>query len=100
VETSLSCLKLSETAIKADKQKRQLLNWFPLTIIPKQNRLWRLKTKKAQPTAASTAFPPKNTWLALRAAKEKAALAGDNSGFSPFLVSIYNEARTYFQENA
>jgi hypothetical protein len=35
----------------------------------------------------------------LRKAKEKAALSGDNSGFSPFMVSIYNEARTYFQQN-
>ncbi|MCB9820050.1 hypothetical protein H6796_01985 [Candidatus Nomurabacteria bacterium] len=52
-----------------------------------------------QPTAALSAFPPKNIWLALRATKEKAALAGDNSDFSPFLVSIYNEARTYFQQN-
>lgn len=45
-----------------------------------------LKTKKAQPTAAPTAFPPKNIWLLLRKAKEKAALSGDNSDFSPFLV--------------
>jgi hypothetical protein len=45
-----------------------------------------LKSKKAQPTAAPTAFPPKNIWLLLRKAKEKAALSGDNSGFSPFLV--------------
>ncbi len=45
-----------------------------------------LKTKNAQPTAAPTAFPPKNIWLLLRKAKEKAALSGNNSGFSPFLV--------------
>jgi hypothetical protein len=59
-----------------------------------------LKTKKAQPTAAPTAFPPKNIWTALRAAKEKAALSGDISAKSCNLVSIYNEARTYFQQNA
>ena len=58
-----------------------------------------LKTKKAQPTAAPNAFPPKNMWLLLRKTKEKAALSGDNLGFDPFLVSIYNEARTYFEEN-
>ena len=45
-----------------------------------------LKTKKAQPTAAPTAFPPKNIWTALRAAKEKAALSGDNFQFSSVLV--------------
>ena len=47
-----------------------------------------LKSKKAQPTAAPTAFPPKNIWLLLRKAKEKATLSGDNSGFSPFLVRM------------
>ena len=45
-----------------------------------------LKTKKAQPTAAPTAFPPKNIWLALRAAQEKRALSRSISDFSPFLV--------------
>ena len=59
-----------------------------------------LKTKKAQPAAAPNAFPPKNIWLLLRKTKEKAALSGDNLGFNPFMVSIYNEARTYFQQNA
>ncbi len=45
-----------------------------------------LKAKKAQPTAAPTAFPPRNIWTALRAAKEKAALSGDNFQFSSVLV--------------
>ena len=45
-----------------------------------------LKSKKAQPTAAQTVSPPKNIWSALRAAKEKAALAGDNFRKSTFLV--------------
>ena len=45
-----------------------------------------LKTKKAQPTAAQTLSPPKNIWSALRAAKEKAALSGDNFPFSSVLV--------------
>ena len=45
-----------------------------------------LKSKKAQPTAAQTAPPPKNIWLALRAAKEKTAQRAANSDFSPFLV--------------
>ena len=45
-----------------------------------------LKTKKAQPLAAQTISPPKNIWSALRAAKEKAALSGDNFQFSSVLV--------------
>jgi site-specific DNA recombinase len=45
-----------------------------------------LKTKKAQPTAAQNVSPPKNIWSALRAAKEKAALSGDNFQFSSVLV--------------
>jgi predicted DNA-binding protein (UPF0251 family) len=38
-----------------------------------------LKNKKAQPTAApAITSPQKNLWSALRAAKEKIALSGDN----------------------
>ena len=50
-----------------------------------------LKTKQAQPTAAQTAFPPKNIWPVLRAAKEKAAQMGDN--FSESLFLVLNEAK-------
>ena len=57
-----------------------------------------LKTKKAQPTAAQDFSPPKNIWSALRAAKEKAALSGDNFPFSSVMVSFYAFARTYFEE--
>jgi len=64
-----------------------------------KNRQWRLKTKKAQPTAALNAFSPKNIWLALRATKEKAARLGDISENSFLLVDFYNFARTYFQQN-
>ena len=45
-----------------------------------------LKTKQAQPTAAQTAFPSKNIWPALRAAKEKRALSRSTSENCPFLV--------------
>ncbi|OGL32450.1 hypothetical protein A3E76_00140 [Candidatus Saccharibacteria bacterium RIFCSPHIGHO2_12_FULL_44_22] len=63
----------------------------------KQNRLWRLKNKKAQPTAApAIASSQKNLWSALRAAKEKIALSGDNFPFCPNLVDFYNLARTHF----
>ncbi len=49
-----------------------------------------LKTKQAQPKAAHYSFsPPENIWLALRAAKEKAAQMGDNFSESPFLVRSY-----------
>jgi hypothetical protein len=54
------------------------------------------KTKKAQPTAAQTVSPPKNIWLALRAAKEKTALSRRNLPKSSFLVEFYSYARTYF----
>ena len=36
--------------------------------------------------AAQTLSPPKNIWSALRAAKEKAALSGDNFQFSTILA--------------
>jgi len=65
----------------------------------RKNRLWRLKTKKAQPAAAPTvAHPLKNQWTALRAARQLAAkrLKIEKS-FS--LVPLYDEARTYFEEN-
>ena len=46
-----------------------------------------LKSQKAQPTAAPNSFsPPENIWSALRATKEKAALAGDNFQKSPNLA--------------
>ncbi len=48
-----------------------------------------LKSKQAQPTAAHAALsPPENIWLALRAAKEKIALSGDNFAFSPEMVRM------------
>ena len=90
---------MSKTAIKAlEKYKK-----FPVKLVappiipePKQNRLWRLKNKTAQPTAAPAISPPsENLWSALRAAKEKAALTGDNSDFVPILVAFYDYARTY-----
>ena len=63
-----------------------------------QNRQWR---QKVQPTAAQTPIsPPENIWFLLRKIKEKAAHAGDNLQFSTILARFYNEARTYFQQNA
>ena len=56
-----------------------------------------VKTKKAQPTAAQNVSPPKkNQWTALRAARILAAT--QPSGLK--MVELYNEVRTYFQENA
>ena len=56
-----------------------------------------VKTKKAQPTAAQSSFlPPENIWSALRATREKAALAGDQFRKSCFLVQFYDCARTHF----
>ena len=71
------------------------MSWL-LLHFTKQKPLLAVKTKKAQPTAAQNVSPPKNIWLALRAAKEKTAHLRRNSDFSPFLVCLYNEARTYF----
>jgi len=67
------------------------------SIISRKNRLRRLKTKKAQPTAAQNSFlPPENIWLLLRKTKEKAARSGDQFNFLPSLVPLYDEARNYF----
>jgi len=58
------------------------------------------KTKQAQPTAAQSSFlPPENIWFLLRKTKEKAAHSGDQFNFLPSLVSLYDKARTYFEEN-
>ena len=48
--------------------------------------------------APEISSPSENIWFLLRKTKEKIARMGDNSDFSQFLVSIYNEARTYFEE--
>ena len=46
-----------------------------------------VKTKKAQPTAASEISPPsENIWFLLRKTKEKTALMRRNSEFFPILV--------------
>ena len=59
-----------------------------------------LKSKKAQPTAAPEISPPlKNIWFALCATKEKTAQRAAHSDFLPILVSLYDKARTYFEEN-
>jgi hypothetical protein len=41
-------------------------------------------------------LPPENPWSALRATREKAALAGDQFRKSCFLVQFYSCARTHF----
>ena len=60
-----------------------------------------LTTKKArlQPRPSSH-FPPENIWVALRAAKEKAAHADGNSEKSFILAQFYNRARTHFGASA
>jgi len=68
-------------------------------IVSNKNRQWRLKTKKAQPTAAHYSFsPPENPWLALRTAIKNAALSGDQFLESQFMVDFYNQARTHFMQ--
>ena len=64
-----------------------------------QNRPWRLKSKKAQPTAAPAISPPFGIWVLLRKTLEKAAHAGDLSENSCLLVQFYNCARTHFKQN-
>ena len=90
---------MSKTAIKAlEKYKK-----FPVKLVappiipePKQNRLWRLKNKTAQPTAAPAIAPSsENIWFALRAAKKTARMGG-NFPKSSFLVAFYDYARTHF----
>jgi hypothetical protein len=56
-----------------------------------------VKTKKAQPTAAPNVSPPKkNQWTALCAARQLVASQPESCN----MVELYNEVRTYFQENA
>ena len=43
-----------------------------------------------------SALPPPNSWQALRAAREKTAPMGGNSGKNPNLVRFYAEIRTHF----
>ena len=65
-----------------------------------KNRQWRLKNKKAQPTAAPEISPPsKNIWVLLRKTQEKIARMGEVSSKSLVLVELYNQARTYFERN-
>jgi hypothetical protein len=56
------------------------------------------KNQKGAASGCPKCFSPKNIWSALRAAKEKAALSGDNFPFSSVMVSFYAFARTYFEE--
>ena len=44
-----------------------------------------------------SALPPPNSWQALRAAREKTAPMGGNSGKNPNLVRFYAEIRTHFR---
>ena len=86
---------ICHTAQSADLNGKKVLakEIFGLNLI--------LKSQKAQPTAAQNFFsPPENIWYLLRKTKEKAALSGDNLQFSTILAHFYNEARTYFQQNA
>jgi hypothetical protein len=70
------------------------------TLILPEIRLWRT-TKKAQLLPRpSSHFPPENIWVALRAAKEKAAHADGNSEKSFILAQFYNRARTHFGASA
>ena len=43
--------------------------------------------------------PPETAWSALRAANQKAALAGDKMDFFSSLATLYEKSRTYFQRN-
>jgi hypothetical protein len=43
--------------------------------------------------------PQKKSWVLLRKTIEKAALAGDNFRIGSDLVRMYDEARTYFEQN-
>jgi hypothetical protein len=64
------------------------------------NRLGSLTNKNpcALAHGQSQISPLKTPWFALRATKEKTALARRNSDFFPILVSLYDKARTYFEE--
>ena len=58
-----------------------------------------LKSKKAQPTAAPEISPPlKNPWHSLREAKEKSGGKRPKSQNCTVLAQLYDQARTYFQQ--
>jgi hypothetical protein len=42
---------------------------------------------------------PETAWSALRAANQKAALAGDKMDFFSRLATLYEKSRTHFQRN-
>jgi hypothetical protein len=43
--------------------------------------------------------PQKSSWVLLRKTKEKIARLGEISSKDSFLVRMYDEARTYFEQN-
>ena len=66
------------------------------TTPPLVNRPWRLKSKKAQPTAAPAIAPTCAIWVLLRKTLEKTGATRLKSLESPILVEFYNSARTHF----
>jgi hypothetical protein len=71
-----------------------------ITILPRKTANGGLKSKKAQPTAAPKTSPPsENIWLLLRKTKEKRAQMRSISEKSFLMVSLYDKARTHFEEN-
>jgi len=69
------------------------------TLILPEIRLRRTAKKARLLPRPSSDSPPENIWLALRAAKEKAAPAGDDFQKSLLLAQFYNRARTHFEQN-
>ena len=91
IETAVSIRKIAKSDDLAAK-KSLLLEILGLNL--------KMENKKVGLAAEQFQISPlKPHWQALRAASEKAAHAGGNFGNSSFLVRLYNQVRTDFEQN-
>ena len=66
---------------------------------PETSRLATSCHRRVSLRNATGTSHPETAWSALRAANQKAALAGDKMDFFSSLATVYEKSRTYFQRN-
>ena len=91
IETAVSIWEISKSDDLVAK-KSLYLEIFGLNL-KMENKKVGLATEQFQTS------PQKKSWVLLRKTIEKAALAGDNFRIGSDLVRMYDEARTYFEQN-